>query len=650
MEIKSNAVSIIPQNDQHFLIELAQHSFEIDNPLSPVNPQKRFDDRSGFQNLALHTPTLEPPLPPFSPLALTVSPRSVSPTSFRRNLRLATVAVARSVEVTHLHRPVVLAFCSHNKLSFQPSKSQPPPAPVAVASVFLPAPALFDPSTPVTVPVAASSAFFSLSEDLHTDLHSCNKAFHREKKVDWSMEVEQPKPKPTPKRFVKNQIPDYILNDAALNAAISVLPHNYNFEVHKCVWRVLSTGAKRVALQFPEGLLMYSLPLSDILTAFAAVDRCYVLGDVTYGACCVDDFSAAALSADLLIHYGHSCLVPIDSTTIPCLYVFVDIKIDVSHLVDTFKLNLESRAQNLVLAGTIQFASAIRAAKPELEKSGFSVLVPQSKPLSAGEVLGCTAPKVSLMDSFSENPENSVLVFVADGRFHLEAIMIANPGIKAFRYDPYIGKLFLEEYDHVGMKESRKGAILRAREEARNWGVVLGTLGRQGNPKILERLEKNMKEKGFFYTVFLMSEISPARIALFEDSVDAWIQIACPRLSIDWGDAFGKPVLNPFEAEIALGVIPGWWEKKKNVLVAKVQEGCEDGGVSCQKSGDSSCECSCGEDENGNGKSDFGGEYPMDYYSQDGGEWNSSYVKKSSRPVRRISVSSVAISAISQQS
>ncbi|XLU81869.1 hypothetical protein S245_005289, partial [Arachis hypogaea] len=61
------------------------------------------------------------------------------------------------------------------------------------------------------------------------------------------------------------------------------------------------------------------------------------------------------------------------------------------------------------------FASAIRAAKPELEKSGFRVLVPQSKPLSVGEVLGCAAPKVSLMDSFSENPENSVLVFVADG-------------------------------------------------------------------------------------------------------------------------------------------------------------------------------------------------------------------------------------------
>ncbi|BAU00715.1 uncharacterized protein HKW66_Vig0163020 [Vigna angularis] len=439
-------------------------------------------------------------------------------------------------------------------------------------------------------------------------------------------------PKPKPKRFVKNQIPDSILNDPLLNAAISVLPSNYNFEIHKSVWRVLSTGAKRVALQFPEGLLMYSLSLSDIFTTFAAVTHCYILGDVTYGACCVDDFSAAALGADLLIHYGHSCLVPIDATTIPCLYVFVDIKIDVPHFVDTVRLNLESRPQTLVVAGTIQFASAIRAAKPQLEELGFRVLVPQSKPLSAGEVLGCTAPRVSA-NSLGCGVGESVLVFVADGRFHLEAFMIANPGIRAFRYDPYMGKLFLEEYDHVGMKRSRKNAILKARE-ARSWGVVLGTLGRQGNPRILERLEKKMKERGLDYTVVLMSELSPGRVALFEDSVDAWIQIACPRLSIDWGEAFVKPVLTSFEAEVALGVIPGWWEKN---------EVCEDGVGCCKRSG------ACCEGD-AKGGEDFGGDYPMDYYAQDGGEWNSSYVKKSTRPARRVSVSSVAGAAISQQS
>lgn len=33
-----------------------------------------------------------------------------------------------------------------------------------------------------------------------------------------------------------------------------------------------------------------------------------VMGDVTYGACCVDDFTAQALGADFMVHYGHSCL------------------------------------------------------------------------------------------------------------------------------------------------------------------------------------------------------------------------------------------------------------------------------------------------------------------------------------------------------
>lgn len=62
------------------------------------------------------------------------------------------------------------------------------------------------------------------------------------------------------------------------------------------------------------------------------------MGDVTYGACCVDDFSAAALGADFLVHYGHSCLVPVDVTSdIPCIYVFVDIQIDVDHLVQTVR-------------------------------------------------------------------------------------------------------------------------------------------------------------------------------------------------------------------------------------------------------------------------------------------------------------------------
>jgi 2-(3-amino-3-carboxypropyl)histidine synthase len=60
-------------------------------------------------------------------------------------------------------------------------------------------------------------------------------------------------------------VPADILHNAALNAAIALLPANYSFEIHKTLWRIRQAGARRVALQFPEGLLLYSCVIADIL-------------------------------------------------------------------------------------------------------------------------------------------------------------------------------------------------------------------------------------------------------------------------------------------------------------------------------------------------------------------------------------------------
>lgn len=48
-----------------------------------------------------------------------------------------------------------------------------------------------------------------------------------------------------------------------------------------------------------------------------------------------------------------------------------------------------------------------------------------------------------------------------------------------------------------------------------------------------------------------MSEIFVARLACF-DVIQCWVQVACPRLSIDWGNMFQKPLLTPFEISAAL--------------------------------------------------------------------------------------------------
>lgn len=60
-----------------------------------------------------------------------------------------------------------------------------------------------------------------------------------------------------------NKIPDELLNDPLLNRACESLPQNYNFEVHKTIWRIRSLNAKRVALQLPEGTYkLFTLTIS----------------------------------------------------------------------------------------------------------------------------------------------------------------------------------------------------------------------------------------------------------------------------------------------------------------------------------------------------------------------------------------------------
>jgi len=322
-------------------------------------------------------------------------------------------------------------------------------------------------------------------------------------------------------------------------------------------------------------------------------------------ACCIDDLGAKALGADLLVHYGHSCLVPLTTTAIPCLYVFVEIRVDVQHLIECFCQTCPVGTRVHVM-GTVQFRPAVAAVAKALNERERPATIPQAKPLSPGEVLGCTAPSGlgGVSGSFanddnkqegSDNLEldeqqcdvtsNHVMLFIADGRFHLEAAMIANPTLRALRYDPYSKTLTDERYETEKMKSIRMKAITKAMDPSvKVFGIILGTLGRQGNPAILGHIRSLLRKHGKRSFVLLLSEIFPKKLDMFSH-VDAWVQIACPRLSVDWGHYFTKPVLSAYEINVALNE-----EKWRNV-------------------------------------------YPMDFYTIDSGRWSNYHEDNRNRAI-----------------
>ena len=107
-----------------------------------------------------------------------------------------------------------------------------------------------------------------------------------------------------------------------------------------------------------------------------------------------------------------------------------------------------------------------------LNEQGRTETPPQENPLSPGEVLGFTDPSGLCGCSLEVNSErggddgaennmkgDTVMLFLANGRFHIEAVMISNPYLRALWYDPYGKTLTDERYDTKAMKTIQRGDI-----------------------------------------------------------------------------------------------------------------------------------------------------------------------------------------------
>ena len=97
------------------------------------------------------------------------------------------------------------------------------------------------------------------------------------------------------------------------------------------------------------------------------------------------------------------------------------------------------------------------------------------------KTLGCTSAVLS------SDADKKDIVFISDGRFHMEGAMIANPHHNFYQYNPYEQKFTFEEYDFTKMIAVRKSqmALIKKSEKKLNVAVILGVLGRQGNQHIL---------------------------------------------------------------------------------------------------------------------------------------------------------------------
>lgn len=79
------------------------------------------------------------------------------------------------------------------------------------------------------------------------------------------------------------------------------------YEIDKTIQYVKKYNFSKIALQFPDELLNDSVQVSQRLQSLSS-SKFYILGDTSYGSCCVDEIASQHVDADMIVHYGNACL------------------------------------------------------------------------------------------------------------------------------------------------------------------------------------------------------------------------------------------------------------------------------------------------------------------------------------------------------
>ena len=116
--------------------------------------------------------------------------------------------------------------------------------------------------------------------------------------------------------------------EAVAETAPETVAETYALET--VVADVREGGWRRVALQFPDHLLSDAGLVAEWLQRSEPERSFFIVGDTSYGSCCVDEVAAAHYHADFLVHFGAACLAPVEK--LPVRYVFGRAPLDMARL------------------------------------------------------------------------------------------------------------------------------------------------------------------------------------------------------------------------------------------------------------------------------------------------------------------------------
>lgn len=301
---------------------------------------------------------------------------------------------------------------------------------------------------------------------------------------------------------------------------------------------------RKIALQVPAGLTRNALAqAADIRRATGS--EVVVINRACFGAC--DPPSPdESVGAEALVALGHS---PIPNMPLALPTYFVEMRTDegrVDALADLVKA--AGLPRRLGLVSSIQHLDLIGPFRSALASRGITLTTGEGDRRLAygGQALGCNYTSA---ESIADKIDG--ILFLGTGLFHPLGLALAVDR-PVWSLDP-LREHLEPPLDRQAMVNKRLLQIARA-GDARRWGVLISSFVGQNRQGMAASLIERARARGREAEAITFGRLDP-RDLLGRD-LDAYVCTACPRLALDDGDQFERPILTAPEFLAALGDRP----------------------------------------------------------------------------------------------
>jgi 2-(3-amino-3-carboxypropyl)histidine synthase len=287
-----------------------------------------------------------------------------------------------------------------------------------------------------------------------------------------------------------------------------------------------------VALNGPEGLASRIQELADNIEETYHIPV-YVIGDSCWGSCDLNTHAADLLGADILFNIGHTIAMQSLGKKVVMINAYDDISFE--NVARKYASELKARYSTLSLLTDSQHLNQIASVKKIFEDYGYNIIIGRGKgQLSDAQVFGCEFyPAHYLKDRVD------AYIFLGQSMFHAAGIAMSTER-PTYMLDPYFQE-YLEVTEFA--KSLQKKAILAIYNalDAQRIGLIIGLKeGQFAQVRALE-LKRTLEKLGKKIQLIALTEVTEERVQNFKQ-IDAFIQIACPRISTD--NHFKKPMLS----------------------------------------------------------------------------------------------------------